>query len=133
MPRAHRGAAPQVEPVDRRIERLAVDGRRRDQHRGRREGDDADLHVGGLALDELLGRDLRGDDAVGLDVLGAHRARDVHREKHRARDEASVTTAAGRATARISTVIAISSSAGGTCRRQPRPRSIACLTSARLA
>ena len=44
------------------------------------------------------------------------------------RDEASVITAAGRATARISTVMASSSSAGGTCRRQPSPLPIACLT-----
>ena len=50
-----------------------------------------------------------------------------------ARDEASSTTAAGRATATISTVIAASSRAGGTCRRQATLLPIACLTMARLA
>src|SRR3982750_2907287 len=49
------------------------------------------------------------------------------------RDDASVTTAAGRATAMISTVTASSSRGGGRWRRQPAELPIALLTSARLA
>ena len=87
----------------------------------------------GSAGDEGLGRILRRDDAVGLDVVGAHAARDVHRQhdgalRQRQRDHRQRPRDGQQQRARAS-----SNSAGGTWRRQPGPLPSASLTSARLA
>ena len=95
--------------------------------------DDADLDVARQVGDERLGRLLRGDQAVRLDVGGAHAARDVHRQddrllRRRQRDQ--------RRRARRGEqqrVSASSNSTGGTWRRQALRAPIASLTRPRLA
>ena len=52
------------------------------QQGGAGEGDDADARALGLFFDERAGGGLRGLEAVGLDVFGAHAVGDVHGQKH---------------------------------------------------
>ena len=59
--------------------------RRLHEQRGPGERDDAAADVRRQLLHEHLRRVLRGDDAVRIDVGGAHRQRDVHRHDDRAR------------------------------------------------
>ena len=78
-----RGAALELEAVDRLEQGLAV-GRGLLHDDGiAPECDEADAQVGRPCFDERLGSDLRRREAVGVDVVGAHAEGHVDREDHR--------------------------------------------------
>src|SRR6185503_19203189 len=79
---ADRGGVLQLQLLQRREQVVAVAGRRLDQRRAAREGDEPDARGARLLRDELARRRLRRLDARGLHVRGAHAAGDVDREDH---------------------------------------------------
>ena len=80
---ADRGAAADLERVERVVDERAVLGRGRQRLRGARERDDAHAPAGRQLRQHPPRRGPGGREAVGLDVRGRHRARAVDREHDR--------------------------------------------------
>jgi hypothetical protein len=73
-----RGAL-ELKAVDGRDQVVAILRRRLHYRSSSGKRDDADPQIVRHLLDEVLRRRLRRRDAIGLHVLGAHAARNVHR------------------------------------------------------
>jgi len=77
---ADRGSAPGEQALDRILQHFLIGRGRLDQLCKTGEGHQADLRVGALPLNERERRRFGRQQAIRLDVGGAHAARDIHGE-----------------------------------------------------
>jgi hypothetical protein len=70
----------QLKSIDRRHDAIAILRRRLHDRRRGGEGDHADAYILGLLGDKGFGSGLRRGNAIGLHVIGAHTAGNIHGE-----------------------------------------------------